>query len=208
MAEKTTPTTHSSTASELCCALLEVVRARGYLRADEPFQLAAGGLSYDYVDMRRAVSSGPDLRLAAEAVLGTLAEEQLAFDAIGGLTMGADPVSHATALLSGKDWFSVRKAEKDHGVRQRIEGTQLDGTRRVVVFEDTVSTGRSILDALDAVQATGARVVAAVTILDRGEVAAAAFAQRDVPYLALLSYADLGIDPIASAAGTASDPTS
>lgn len=185
------------TAAELRTVLLEVVRLRGYTRASEPFTLSSGGTSYDYVDMRRAVASGADLALAAKAVTATLAEARIDFGSIGGMTMGADPVSHAVAMLADKSWYSVRKAEKDHGAKNRIEGARLGPGSVTVVFEDTVSTGRSVLEALGVVLETGASVAAAVTLLDRGEAAAAAFKSRGVRYLPLLSYADLGIDPLA-----------
>src|SRR5271154_3046466 len=100
-------------AKELCSVLLEVVRLRGYSRASEPFTLSSGGTSYDYVDMRRAVANGADLALAAKAVLATLDDADIDFDAVGGMTMGADPVAHAVAMLGDKSWYSVRKAEKE-----------------------------------------------------------------------------------------------
>jgi orotate phosphoribosyltransferase len=180
-------------AAELRGVLLEVVRMRGYSRASEPFTLSSGGTSFDYVDMRRAVAKGADLALAAQAVIATLAEADIEFTTIGGMTMGADPVAHGVAMLGDKSWYSVRKAEKDHGAKNRVEGAPLSKETRAVVFEDTVSTGRSVLDALDVVLESGATVVAAVTLLDRGEKAAAAFAERSVRYIPLLTYEDLGI---------------
>lgn len=183
-------------AVELRAVLTEVVRLRGYTRASEPFTLSSGGTSYDYVDMRRAVANGADLALAAEAVIATLDEMGVEFDTIGGMTMGADPVSHAVAMLADSSWFSVRKAEKDHGTRNRIEGSRVGADSLAVVFEDTISTGRSVLEALDVVLQSGATVVAAVTLLDRGDQAATEFAARAVPYIPLLTYRDLGIEPL------------
>ena len=182
-------------ADALQSRLLELVRQRGHSRRDAPFRLASGELSHDYVDMRRAVSRGEDLRLAAEAVQAALAPLG-AFAAIGGMTMGADPIAHAVALLFETNWYSVRKAEKSHGTGQRIEGAELSPTTPVIVFEDTVSTGASLLEALEVVQATGAPVLACCTVLDRGDLATPQFAQRAVPYVSLLTYRDLGIKPI------------
>ena len=182
--------------------LLVLVRTVGYTRRDEPFALSSGGTSHDYVDLRRAVARGRDLRLAATAVLDAVAATGVEFDAIGGMTMGADPVSHAAALLGDRAWFSVRKAEKSHGSRRRIEGAELGPGARVVVFEDTVTTGRSLLEALDVVVESGAQVALACTLLDRGDTGAALVAARGVEYRALFTYRDLGIAPIASAAGT------
>lgn len=188
--------------------LVELVLERGYVRSKEPFRLSSGGTSRDYVDLRRAVARGDDLRLAAEAVLEHLGGPGAVFDAIGGMTMGADPVAHAAALLGGRSWFSVRKAEKAHGSKRRIEGAALGEGVRVVVFEDTVSTGASILEAYEVVAASGAEVVACCTLLDRGEVARAAFAERAVRYGALLTYVDLGIEPIGPGPDEAPPPRS
>jgi orotate phosphoribosyltransferase len=174
-------------------ALTKLVRLQGYTRAAEPFKLSSGGESYDYIDLRRTVARGADLRFAADAVIAHLDEQGIVYDGIGGMTMGADPISHAVALISGRSWFSVRKAEKEHGSRQRIEGMALDHETAVVVFEDTVSTGRSLIEALDVVLAAGANVVAACTLLDRGDSAGPLFAARNIPYLALLRYTDVGI---------------
>jgi len=112
------------------------------------------------------------------------------------MTMGADPVAHAVALISGKAWFSVRKAAKDHGRQQRVEGASLEPGVRAVVMEDTVSTGRSILEAYDVVASTGASIVAVCTLLDRGGDIGQMMAERGTPYIALLGHRDLGIDPV------------
>jgi orotate phosphoribosyltransferase len=183
-------------------ALLAIVLERGYRRSEQPFTLSSGGESHDYVDLRRAVGHGDALRIAAEAVLEYLKDAGIAFDAIGGMTMGADPVAHATALVGGLGWYSVRKSEKTYGERQRIEGTPLHAGLRVVVFEDTTSTGRSLLEALDVVRGSGAEIVAALTLLDRGADTATAFAPSGVGFHTLLTYADLGIAPI----GTVGNP--
>lgn len=176
--------------------LRQLVLARGYERREQPFPLSSGGMSHDYVDMRRAVARGADLRTAGLAVVSALARHGVVFDAIGGMTMGADPVAHAVALLTDGSWYSVRKAVKDHGRQQRVEGAMIGPGVRVVVIEDTVSTGRSLFDAYEVVRDTGAEIVAACTILDRGEAIAPRFAELGVPYVAVLSYRDLGIEPI------------
>lgn len=180
--------------------LRTVILERGYLRREQPFRLSSGGMSYDYVDLRRALSRGADLAAAAEALIAALQERAPGFDAIGGMTMGADPIAHAVAMLAGASWFSVRKQEKHHGAGRRIEGAALEPGQRVVLIEDTVSTGRSILEALDVVAASGANILLACTLLDRGELASARFSERGVPYFRLLSYEDLGIEPIGDVA--------
>lgn len=180
----------------LTARLLELVRTRGYERREAPFTLSSGGSSRDYVDLRRAVSRGEDLEVAARAVTGRLARESLEFDVIGGMTMGADPVAHAVALISNKAWFSVRKTQKDHGQRQRTEGAAIGPGVRTVVIEDTVTTGSALLEALAVVRDSGAEIVAACTILDRGTGVGPRVAAFGVRYLALLSFSDLGIDPV------------
>ncbi len=178
--------------------LRDVVLARGYERREQAFALSSGGTSHDYVDLRRAVGRGPDLELAARSVAASLAAAGIEFDAIGGMTMGADPVAHAVAMLTGSSWYSVRKAEKEHGTGRRIEGVEVAAGTKAVVFEDTVSTGRSLLEALCVVESTGARVVALCTMLDRGEGLAAKLEERgiDVPFVRVLTYRDLGIEPL------------
>jgi orotate phosphoribosyltransferase len=188
-----------SAGTDLDTALLAVVLERGYERRDEPFALSSGGYSRDYVDLRRAVARGPDLDVAARALVARLAGHRVVFDVIGGLTMGADPVAHAVALISGTAWFSVRKAAKDHGRQQRVEGATLRPGVRAVVMEDTVSTGRSLLEAYDVVASTGATIVAACTLLDRGGDMGRTMTERGTPYIALLSHRDLGIDPVVPA---------
>jgi orotate phosphoribosyltransferase len=187
--------------------LRSLVLARGYERREEPFPLSAGGMSHDYVDLRRAVARGGDLRVAGLAVAAALAERGIVYDAIGGMTMGADPVAHAVALLTDGAWFSVRKAVKDHGRQQRIEGATVGPGVRVVVMEDTVSTGKSLFDAFEVVRDTGADVVAACTLLDRGVSIAPRFGALGIDYVAVLTYRDLGIEPIVPAGPSTGDPS-
>ena len=169
---------------------------RAYTRRSEPFQLASGGWSRDYVDARLALARGADLRLVAEAILALAADERVEFDAVGGLTMGADPLSHAVALVGDRSWFAVRKATKSHGKQRLVEGTPLDGSTRVLLVDDVVTTGGSIVQALDAVEGTGAPVVLAVTVCDRGEIARGLLESRNIRYRPLTTYADLGIEPV------------
>lgn len=184
--------------------LRTVVLERGYVRRTEPFQLSSGGLSFDYVDLRRALSRGEDLALAADALSSRLDELRVSFEALGGMTMGADPLAHAVAVRSGTSWFSVRKEEKRHGAGRRIEGAEVGQGTRVVLLEDTVSTGRSALDALAVLRQVGADVVLCCTVLDRGETARRAFCDAGVEYTSLLTYRDLGIEPVGPASATSS----
>ena len=122
--------------------------------------------------------------------------EGAAYEAAGGLTMGADPLAHAVAMVSDSSWFSVRKEAKSHGRRHLVEGAPLGPGTAVLLLEDVVTTGASILQALDAVEDTGAHVVLAATLLDRGDQAARRLAERAVAYRPLATYRDLEIAPI------------
>jgi orotate phosphoribosyltransferase len=188
------------TASEpATAALLEVIERRGHLVLDEPVELRSGARSRHFVDGKRALARGDDLRLAATAILDLLAAEGVTFDAVGGLTMGADHLAHAIALVAGDvEWFSVRKATKGRGTNQRVEGAALGDGRRAVVLEDVITTGGSILEAVEAVRATGAEVVFATSVVDRGDDGRQALADAGVAYRSVLTYRDLGIPAVGS----------
>jgi orotate phosphoribosyltransferase len=181
------------TVSTLRDQVIDLVRARGYRWRSEPFELASGELSHDYIDGKRAVGHGDGLRLVAAAALNVIREE---FDAVGGLTMGADPIAHAIAYAKPSDWFSVRKQPKGRGLNRWIEGSELGGNSRVVIVDDVVTTGGSALSAYERVRETGATVVAAIALVDRGEAATNLFGSRGVPYYKLVTYRDLQIEPV------------
>jgi len=136
------------------------------------------------------------LALACRALLEAV--EGIEFDAVGGLTMGADQFAHATAVLAPTKWFVVRKEPKGRGTNKVVEGAPVGPGWRVVLVDDAVTTGGSIQKAYDAITAVGATVVAAVTLVDRGEVASAFFEEKGVPYFALVTYRDLDIEPVGS----------
>ncbi|MFJ5260872.1 orotate phosphoribosyltransferase [Streptomyces sp. NPDC088387] len=158
----------------------------------------SSGLEADYyVDLRRVTLDGTAAPLVGQVLLDLTAE--LDFDAVGGLTMGADPVGTAmlhAAAARGRtlDSFVVRKAAKAHGLQRRVEGPDIAG-RRVLVVEDTSTTGGSPLEAVEAVRAAGAEVVAVATIVDRATGAAEKIQQgAGVPYLFAYSKDELGLD--------------
>lgn len=154
----------------------------------------SSGLEADfYIDLRRITLDGDAAPLAGQVMLDLTAD--LDFDAVGGLTLGADPVAgamlHASAARGQRlDAFVVRKANKAHGLQRRIEGTEVKG-RRVLVVEDTSTTGGSPLTAVEAVREAGGEVVAVAVIVDRG--AERKITQEGLPYLAAYSLADLGL---------------
>ncbi len=182
--------------AEVQQALVEIILAKGHLQLDEPVQLASGDWSRDFIDNKRAFARGSDLRLAGEALVQMAAEEGWVFDAVGGLTLGADHFSHAVALVADRAWFVVRKAAKERGTKRRVEGATLGPGVRVLVVDDVVTRGGSVLEAYQAVCETGAEVVGVTAMVDRGPATAAIFAGLGVPFRPLLTYRDLGIEPV------------
>ena len=182
--------------AEVQKALVAIILAKGHLQLDEPVQLASGDWSRDFIDNKRAFARGSDLRLAGEALVQMAAEEGWDFDAVGGLTLGADHFSHAVAMVADRAWFVVRKAAKERGTKRRVEGATLGPGVRVLVVDDVVTRGGSVLDAYHAVRETGADVVGVTAMVDRGPATAAIFADLGVPFRALLTYRDLGIEPV------------
>lgn len=131
--------------------------------------LSSGQSADYYVDLRRITLDGRAAPLVGDVMLDLVAD--LEVDAVGGLTLGADPVAAAmlhAAHRHGRslDAFVVRKSEKKHGLQRRIEGPDVRD-RRVVAVEDTSTTGESVLTAVDALRDEGARVVAVAAIVDR-----------------------------------------
>ena len=176
------------------------MKDRGHLRLPEPVQLASGDFSRDFVDAKRALQDGADLETACQAMLELVAD--LDFDAVGGLTLGADQFAHVLAVLARRKWFVVRKAVKGRGTNKRVEGAQIGNGVRVLLVDDVVTTGSSILEAYEVVRELGADVRGAVTLLDRGEAARPKFEALGVPYFPVLTYRDLGIEPVGGVLAT------
>jgi orotate phosphoribosyltransferase len=176
--------------------VVALVREQGYERREQPFKLASGQLSHDYIDGKYAVRSAAGLRLASEAVLDLAYRLTDGFTAVGGPTMGADALAVGVALAAGCNWFFVRKEPKSRGREQWIEGERLSESDRVLLVEDVVTTGGSMLRAYERIVATGATVAAAIALVDRGDSAARKFKELGVPYGAVVTYADLGIEPV------------
>lgn len=169
--------------------LLALIRSQAVVPGD--VILSSGQRASWYVDLRRVLLAGRAAPLAGRVMLEATAD--LAYDAVGGLTLGADPVATAmmhAAAAGGRilDAFVVRKAEKAHGLQRRIEGPEVAG-RRVLAVEDTSTTGNSVLTAVDALRAAGAHVVGVAVIVDRG--AREHVTGRGLAYRAAYDLADL-----------------
>ncbi|PRQ11804.1 orotate phosphoribosyltransferase [Corynebacterium sp. 13CS0277] len=154
--------------------------------------LSSGKEADYYVDLRRAT-----LQHEASPLIGKLLRELTAdwdFDAVGGLTLGADPVATAIMHAPGRpiDAFVVRKEAKKHGMQRRIEGTDVEG-KRVLVVEDTTTTGNSPLTAVAALREAGAEVVGVATVVDRATGAGDVIAAEGLEYRYLLGLGDLDL---------------
>ena len=164
------------------------------------FTLASGRTSHYYVDGRKVTLAAEGAALIGAGVLEAIADLP-GVAAVGGLTMGADPIVGATLAVAGSGvrpglrGFLVRKEAKGHGTGQLVEGPVESGME-VVIVEDVATTGGSALKAVDAAEAIGAKVVRVVALLDRLEGASAAFAARGIDFLALVTIRDLGVEPL------------
>jgi orotate phosphoribosyltransferase len=171
--------------------LLAGIKARAIVHGD--VVLSSGQHASSYVDLRRVTLDGRLAPLVGRVLLNATAD--LSYEAVGGLTLGADPVAcavmHAAAGRGTPiDAFVVRKTEKTHGLQRRIEGPEVAG-RRVLAVEDTSTTGGSVLTAVDALQEAGAEVVGVAVLVERG--ARQRVLDRGLPYRAVYELADLGL---------------
>lgn len=159
------------------------------------FVLKSGRRSSWFIDSKQTVCRPEAMVLVADAVLSVVPDD---IDAIGGLTMGADPVAFITAGVAATRGqmlkaFSVRKETKDHGAGGRIAGA-LDLGDRVVVTEDTVTRGTSLVEAALAIRDAGAAPVLLLAVVDRGGTAGALATAEGLAFHALLTAPDLGFD--------------
>lgn len=175
--------------------LIDLLRQRSLSRGD--FVLASGRRSSYYIDARRTTMSGEGQVLIGAAGLASLHTRGWLPRAVGGLTLGADPVAYAiahAARLAGTplDAFTVRKEAKGHGTGRRIEGC-LEVGDPVVVCEDVLTTGRSALEAVAAVRAAGARVLGVLAVIDREEGGRQAIEAEALPVAVLVAARELGV---------------
>jgi len=173
--------------------LLEILKKKAVLYGD--FVLASGKRSSYYIDGRLVTLEPEGAYLIARLILDVLKDAPV--DAIGGPTLGADPIVGATvaaSYIAGRPLlgFIVRKSQKDHGTQKRIEGPLREG-HRVAIVEDVVTSGRSALEAIEQVEAADAKVVKVISVIDRLKGAEELFAEKGYSYTALFTTRSLGI---------------
>ena len=176
--------------------LIELIKDEAVFHGD--FILSSGKQASYYVDMRKLTLDHRAAPLVGRVMLDLIAGiPNIA--SVGGLTLGADPIANATlhqGVASGRDYdaFVVRKEPKDHGRGRQIEGADVTG-KRVVVVEDTSTTGQSALKAVEVLRAAGAEVVAVAVIVDRATGSRQAIEAAGLQYLSAIDLDDLGLDP-------------
>lgn len=145
--------------------LLEMLARKSFRLGN--FQLSSGGTSDYYIDCRATTLDARGAQLVGEVFLDQIREQGWEADAIGGLTMGADPIVVAVAVTSGKmHGFLVRKSEKQHGTGQRIEGFHGKGAR-VVIVDDVCTTGSSTVQAIEAAREFGFEIMGVMCLVER-----------------------------------------
>lgn len=184
-----------TTLSNLQMGLRDLLLARSVTRGD--FVLASGRRSSVYVDARRTTMAGAGLTLIGALGLERLDARGWAPRAVGGLTLGADPVAYAIAAAANArsreiDAFTVRKAAKTHGTARRIEGCFETGMP-VVVIEDVITSGGSAREAIAALREAGAQILGVLALVDRQEGGRAALEADGVAVDACVTAADLAL---------------
>ena len=177
-------------------ALAALLRERSLTFGD--FTLASGARSTYYIDARRTTMSAEGQALIGPLGLAAIRGAGWTPRAVGGLTLGADPIAYAMARASVDapprvDAFSVRKESKEHGTRRRIEGNFTPGTP-VVVVEDVITSGGSTLKAIEAVRAEGGEVQGVLALVDRLQGGRKAIEATGTPVVVLATTIDLGVD--------------
>ncbi len=172
--------------------LLELLTKEAYVKGK--VILSSGKESDYYVDARRVTLTAKGAYLCARLILDHVKDEP--YDAIGGPTLGADPMLGAIGVVSlqaGRpvNTFIIRKAPKAHGKQQQVEGPELRKGSKVILIDDVATTGKAFLESLDVLTPMGVRVVKAVCVLDRGEGAREVLAQKGVPLVALFNISEI-----------------
>jgi len=187
----------TATASPLIRELIGLVEAKALKRGT--FRLASGREASFYLDAKQVVLDAHGAMLVGRAILERLRSLGPLPAAVGGMAIGADPITSAVITMAGVEGlplkgFMVRKEPKDHGTKKYVEGPVEPG-QRVVIVEDVTTTGGSSLLAIDRVHEFGLVVERVVTVIDRLAGAKDAFAARGIPLESLVTIRDLGLEP-------------
>lgn len=177
--------------------LARLLRERSLTFGD--FVLSSGQRSRYYIDARRTTMSAQGLAVIGRLGLAAIRRAGWTPSAVGGLTMGADPVAYAIARASVDshpiiDAFSVRKATKEHGTKRRVEGSFETGSR-VVIIEDVITSGGSALQAIDTVVQEGGAIIGVLAVVDREQGGREAIEARGLPIVSLTTISSLGVNP-------------
>src|ERR1022692_359410 len=174
------------------------------------FKLSSGGTSDYYIDCRTTTLDARGAQLVGQVFLEEMRAQGWHADAIGGLTMGADPIFVAVAVISGTlHGFLVRKAEKQHGTGQRIEGFREKGAR-VVIVDDVCTTGSSTVQAIEAAREFGFRVVGAMCLVEREEAKGRPSVEKaaaPAPFISVFTASDVRREHLAQHAHSTSRST-
>ena len=186
-----------TTRSQIIAELVPLITAKALRRGT--FRLASGREASFYLDAKQVVLDARGSMLVGRAILDLLRAHGPLPAAVGGMSIGADPVTSAVVTMAGVDGFDlrgfmVRKEPKDHGTKRYIEGPVAPG-EKVVIVEDVTTTGGSSLLAIDRAIEFGLVVERVVTVIDRLAGATATLAARGIPLDALVTIRDLGIEP-------------
>ena len=187
----------TTTASPVIRELIGLVETKALKRGT--FRLASGREASFYLDAKQVVLDAHGAMLVGRAILERLRSLGPLPAAVGGMSIGADPITSAVITMAGVEGlplkgFMVRKEPKDHGTKKYVEGPVEPG-QRVVIVEDVTTTGGSSLLAIDRVHEFGLVVERVVTVIDRLAGAKDAFAARGIPLESLVTIRDLGLEP-------------
>ena len=166
---------------DLKSRLLPLIKKHAHVKLPEPIKLSSGKMSDQYFDGRKITLHPEGITLVARAILEIIRPAD--FDAVGGPSIGADPIATAVSIFAFLDRkvelpaFLVRKAQKPYGLQKQIEGVELKRGMKVLIVEDVMTTGNSIRSAIEVVEQTGAKVDQIICLIDRNEGGREALAQ-------------------------------